>query len=171
MDITYYTFTLYVFLLVCAAIWFYARVMHKSKKEDKGSYEKDQRLLKLYQNVEDMLNAFEEYTEDSKKEINKGLEEMRTLIDEIKKAPARQEKKEEVRGPKEIKTEKKETSVPVKKKPEMVLEDETRMKAEDRIPLMISRGMSKTEIAKELGYSVREVSLILDIKKIRANEE
>ena len=87
MDITHYTFTLYVFLLVCAAIWLFGRVMRKSKKEDKNGYEKEQRLFKLYQNVEDMLGMFEEYAEEAKKEIETKLKEARELLENAGRQP------------------------------------------------------------------------------------
>ncbi len=70
MDITHYTFAFFVFLLVCCVIWVYGRVMRGNKRGDKSVYEKEQRLFKMYQNIEDMLGGFEEYVEEAKKELD-----------------------------------------------------------------------------------------------------
>lgn len=168
VDITLYPFALYVFLLVCAAIWVYGKVIKKEKKEDKGGYEKEQRLFKMYQNIEDMLNAFEEYTEEAKKEMDKNLSEIRELTEGMRKQPEKQVIKEDRKEAVSNKIKAEEKS-PLIKKPEKAAEEE--IKAADRIPLMVSAGMSRSEIAKELGLSIREVSLIMDIKKIKTNED
>lgn len=172
MDLTYYTFSFYVFLLACALIWFYGRVIRKAKKEDKSSYEKEQRLFKMYQNVEDMLNMFEEYSESAKSEISKSLEQARSLIENTKKPPEKRDKPvEHISVPASVPPETSGVTEIIKenKKPAKSPEKSNDMKAGDMIPLLLSRGMNKSEIAKELGLSVREVSLILDIKKIRTD--
>jgi len=190
MDITHYTFTLYVFLLVCAAIWLFGRVMRKSKKEDKNGYEKEQRLFKLYQNVEDMLGMFEEYAEEAKKEIEAKLKEARELLESAgaqrggegggaeragrpRKASAEAERSGR---PRKASAEAERAGRPRKASAEADLKkvlkiaEAVKLKPEDRIPEMLARGMDKNDIARELGLSVREVSLIMDIKKIRMDE-
>jgi hypothetical protein len=151
MDITYYTFAFFVFILLSVLIWFYGRVTRK--KADPGSAEKEQRLFRLYQNIEDMMGSFEEYAESAKKEIDEGLEKLKAIAGETKSVTVQ--------------------PLPFKQ-PELVprpektaaLPDESRLRTEDRISLLMQRGLSKGEIAKELGLSIREVSLIMDIKKI-----
>jgi hypothetical protein len=149
MDITYYTFALFVFVLLCILIWFYGRVTRK--KEDSGSYEKEQRLYRLYQNIEDMLGSFEEYAEEAKREIGAGLEKLKVSVGEATNAPAQPEKQPEYAP---------------KQRTEARPQDEIKLKNEERISQLMRRGLSKSEIAKELGLSIREVSLIVDIKKI-----
>lgn len=156
MDITHYTFAFFVFILLCVLILIYSRLMRGKKKDETGSFEKEQRLFKLYQNIEDMLGSFEEYAEESKKEISRALEQVSALISEAKNAPKLNEP---------------ETNKPAEKEKEAVKEtskkhDDTNIRPEDRIPQMVEKGMKKSEIAKELGLTIREVTLIMDIKKI-----
>ncbi|MGI6151273.1 MAG: hypothetical protein ACOYIR_04915 [Christensenellales bacterium] len=73
MNAMHYIFALYVFLLVCGVIWFYARTVGRAKSKDKKGYEKEQRLFTLYQEIEDMLKAFEQYVEEAKAEIEARL--------------------------------------------------------------------------------------------------
>lgn len=154
MDITHYTFALFVFVLLCILIWFYGRVTRK--KADTGSAEKEQRLYRLYQNIEDMMSSFEEYAEEAKKEIGGGLEKLKIALSETQSVPIQPVRQQEhaARAEKAI------------KKPQ----DETKLKNEERILQLMQRGLSKSEIARELGLSIREVSLIVDIKKITDND-
>jgi hypothetical protein len=153
MDITYYTFAFFVFILLCVLIWLFGRVTREKKKESTGSFEKEQRLFRLYQNIEDMMGSFEEYAESVKKEINEGLDSVKAMLEEKKSAPAEPEKQPEDEA----------------KNPERIIIkpiDEPKLKTEERIMRLAQKGMDKGEIAKELGLSIREVSLIMDIKKI-----
>jgi hypothetical protein len=99
MDITYYAFATYIFLLLIGGVWFFAKVFRGGKaKVDKSSYEKEQRLFTMYQNLEDMLAGFEELAEETKKDseeaLNKSeealkrademLKEVRRLTQEVK---------------------------------------------------------------------------------------
>ena len=101
MDITYYAFATYIFLLLIGGIWFFAKVFRGGKaKGDKSSYEKEQRLFTMYQNLEDMLAGFEELAEETQKGSEEALkkseealkrasemvEEVRRLSQEIKAA-------------------------------------------------------------------------------------
>lgn len=154
MDITHYSFAFFVFLLACLLIWFYKRMSRGGKKTDQGSYEREQRLFRLYQNVEDMLNSFEEYTEAAKAEIDKNIEKMNAMIknnaaltDKTPEAPVNSEK-----------------SVSLG-------ESGTEMKPDEMIPLLVKKGMGKNEIAKQLGLTVREVSMIMDFKKITTSAD
>ncbi len=154
MDLSHYMFAFFVFLLIGLLIWFYSKTVGKKDKEEKSSYEKEQRLFHLYQNIEDMLGGFEEYAEEAKKEISAGLEQVKVLLDETKKAPSGTDNK--------IKTNEK----PVKKREKKAPVPKTGQEPEDRIPELMKKGMDKNEIAKELGISIREVSLMMDVKKI-----
>jgi len=74
MDITYYAFATYIFLLLIGGVWFFAKVFRGGKtKGDKSSYEKEQRLFTMYQNLEDMLAGFEELVEETKKGSDEAL--------------------------------------------------------------------------------------------------
>lgn len=176
MDITYYSFAFFVFVLLCILVWFYGRVTRK--KADPGSQEKEQRLFRLYQNIEDMMAGFEEYAESAKKEISEGLGKLNAALGETKSAPVQPVKQPEYVKPAEYSsppgyvkpTEYARPSeyVNTPEQPAARQQDESKLKTEERISLLIQRGLNKGEIAKELGLSIREVSLIMDIKKIAA---
>ncbi len=158
MDITHYSFAFFVFVLLCALILINARVSRGKRKDDTGSFEKEQRLFRLYQNIEDMMAGFEEYAEEAKSEIARGLEQLNAhaLVSEPGSAIVNAAS-DEIIAPEPEKTAKSKTSAK---------KEALEMKPEDRIPLLVKKGMSKSEIAKELGLSIREVTLIMDIKKI-----
>ena len=214
MDYTHFVFAFYVFLLVCGAIWYYGRVTRSGKKKDMSDYEKEHRLFVMYQNVEDMLDSFEEYAEGAKSGIDERLAKVESLIEDLRKelasgrearareesrtAPVREMRREEAdiqpapidkqadtidkqveivepapehtqqesmfepdpEPESRTKTEKpqKETKSPAEK---------PKLKTPDLIQQYAEQGMNKEEIAKALGISKREVSLIMEIKKIK----
>ena len=196
MNFTHFIFAFYVFILVCGAIWFYGRVTGPDKKKDKSSYEKEHRLFVMYQNVEDMLDSFEEYAEGAKAGIDERLGQVEALIEGLRKEwenlaeqRARLERpapvQEEPAGPVEIdrqddpkpQAEPEAESVPepaIKAQTPPVKQktkdknnaDKPKPKTPDLIQQYAEQGMSKEEIAKALGISMREVTLIMEIKKI-----
>lgn len=166
MNITHYMFASYVFLLLFVLIWFCGRVMRSDKKKDKSSYDKEQRLYKLYQNIEDMLGGFEEYAEEAKTAMDERLKQAEALIEELMSAtenrPAAECKPKTARetGPAPETWESKEQNS-AGNAPER-----PKRRVEELIPQYIAKGMDKEEIAKALGISSREVSLIMQIKKL-----
>ena len=167
MDFTYYAFAFFVFLLVCAAIWFYSRVTGNREKKDKSSYEKEQRLFQMYQNIEDMLGSFEEYAEEAKADIEERLKQAEALINGVQSAPQNRPENHRAVGSysKPVPEERVEMTLP--KKNIRSTSDKPKNKMEDLIPQYLAKGMSKEEIAKVLGISSREISLIMEIKKIQ----
>ena len=160
MNITHYIFAFYVFILVCAVIWLYGRVTHAEKKNDKSSYEKEQRLFKMYQNIEDMLSSFEEYTEEAKAEIDERLKQAEALIGKMESA--------ESTGNAPARTRKTVSSAAVAEKKKTKSASEKRQNRV--ITQYIDKGMDKEEIAKALGISSREVALVMEIKKMNNSE-
>ncbi len=88
MGITEYAFVTYVFILLCFGIWLYGKFIHathrKSSKKQGGDYEKEQRLFKLYQNIEDMLASFEEFADEARADIELKKSEIKEMLDETK---------------------------------------------------------------------------------------
>lgn len=205
MDFTHYMFAFYVFLLVCGVIWFHARVTRGGKKDDKSSYEKEQRLFVMYQNIEDMLDRFEEYAEEAKggfddriRHVENLIEELRAEIENLRAHRAKKEEAKPKAAPEAKAEEKTETPAPtgppletepepapavkaeapaapatereafVKRPQKESSPAKSRPKTPDLIQQYLEAGMSKEEIAKTLGISMREVTLIMEIKKIHA---
>ncbi len=60
----WYLFAVFVFLLAALLIWFYKRTPRSQKKREEKSFEREAKLFKLYQNIEDLMDGFEEYVEE-----------------------------------------------------------------------------------------------------------
>ncbi len=177
MDITHYAFASYVFVLVCAGLWFYGRVSRSGRKNkgDKSAYEKEQRLFTLYQNVEDMLGSFEEFAEETKKETAQTLKKAALLLEEAKglsaelkslRQAAQQNNKTADAQPAAA-APLPETARPDQKPsapaPDAAAVTEAPLKINEKIALLDAQGLGATDIAKTLGISVREVTLALDM--------
>ncbi|MGI5918321.1 MAG: hypothetical protein ACOX8N_01485 [Christensenellales bacterium] len=192
MDITHYAFATYIFLLAMAGAWFLAKVFRAGKNKDsKTSYEKEQRLFTMYQNLEDMLAGFEELAEETRKSTEEALkkseqalrqasemvEEARRLSRQLETAETAAQP-EEPRGVLWSEQPRVPESEPEQQKPEQVWEapaPKPAQKAEDsgqvssplkineKIRLLSAQGLAPVEIAKTLGISVREVTLVLEL--------
>ncbi len=197
MILDYYVFAAYVFLLVCAAIWLLGRLLKKSKKgdgEQHTSYEKEQKLFTLYQNVEDMLSSFEEYVEEAKGEANQSLAKMQDMLQETRslaaqlkaaqssipisvknpvasETPQKADIKEETSSQSELAQSihaLKATPAAPQSVPLRQAAVRKSSTTSNKVSELYARGMAQNEIARRLGISVREVTLAL---KIRNTEE
>lgn len=192
MNLDYYVFAAYVFLLVCAGIWLLGRVLRKSRKgnaEQHTSYDKEQKLFNLYQDVEDMLSSFEEYVEEAKGETDKSMDKMQGMLEETRslamqlkamqsstpistkdleapetlpKAPSEQDAVPQMEQTENIHIIK---SAPVQPQPAPVRKpiDRKVSNTGNKVAELYARGMTQNEIARRLGISVREVTLALKI--------
>ena len=157
MDYTYYLFALFVFLLVCAAIWFFSKIYKGAKKEETNDYAKEQRLYKLYQNVEDMMTSFEEYVEQSKAELDQKLSQIESML-EKPGSEQQQEAKNTNAVTKSADHSGQKASAAVQK---------SKQNTEKEIAQMVADGMDINDIAKSYGISSKQVSLIMEINKLK----
>jgi len=168
MDITVFAFAFFVFLLLCALIWMYSRLKRPKKSAEDAVSEKERRLYKLYQNLEDMMNGIEEYVEEARSGIAKDKEEIAAIHAKIENMHVIYKNDIQARVEEEVKPKEKETEKEIEK-------DAPAAKKEIKIPRNISKsevvrylkdeGMEDDKIAKELGISKGEVLLILGLKK------
>ncbi len=196
MILDYYVFAAYVFLLVCGAIWLIGRVLKRSKKsnEEHGSYDKEQKLYTLYQNVEDMLNSFEEYVDGAKEEADQRMAKMQAMLEETRSLTAQLKAtqnsvpisaKDSVAAEMPHKAVIKEDILRQSEQAKSIPEMKAAPAAPQSVPSrqaaarkssatsnkvseLYDRGVAQNEIARRLGISVREVTLAL---KIRNTEE
>lgn len=184
MDLSAYLFVTYVFILLCVTIWLLGRVLRKSKRAretEKTGFEKEQKLFTLYQNVEDMLASFEEYVEETQSESDKTIAEMQKILEEVKRlagclrtASTAGETAEPVAVAVQIHeepvvqwTESLHLVAPMPLK----ISDEPRKPAStpklsktgSKVLELRANGLEQSEIAKQLGISVREVTLAMKI--------
>jgi len=192
MDITHYAFATYIFLLAIAGAWFLAKVFRAGKgKDSKSSYEKEQRLFTMYQNLEDMLAGFEELAEETRKSTEEALrkseqalmqasemvEEARRLTRQLEAAETTAQA-EEPRGELWREQPKAADPEPEQQKLEQAWEEpapkpvqkaedsgqvSSPLKTNEKIRLLSAQGLMPVEIAKTLGISVREVTLALEL--------
>lgn len=89
MGITEYAFATYVFILLFIGMWLFGKLIRpahkKSSKKQSGEYEKEQKLFNLYQNIEDMLAGFEEFTEETRAELEKTKSEITEMLEKAKR--------------------------------------------------------------------------------------
>lgn len=158
MDITHYTFAFFVFVLVCITIWFYSRLERK-KKSESNEYQKEQRIYKLYQNVEDMMTGFEEYVEEVKAELDSKISEITSKLEDS-------DGKQNVLEPVILEEEKPfEISEEVKEQPKN--EPKQKENAQEVVEELLEKGVELDEIAKKLEMSRRELSLMMKFKSGR----
>ena len=184
MDLSAYLFATYVFILLCVTIWLFGKVLKKSKKAreiEKTGFEKEQKLFTLYQNVEDMLASFEEYVEETQSETDKTITEMQKILQEVKRLAASlqvgsadSEAAEPVAVAVQIHDEsavQRTESLHLVAPMPLKIPDEARKPASppklsrtgSKVLELRANGLEQNEIAKQLGISVREVSLAMKI--------
>lgn len=222
MGITEYAFATYVFILLCIGMWLFGKFIRtankKGSKKQEGDFEKEQRLFKLYQNIEDLLAGFEEFTEEARAETEKAKEEIREMLSEAKRICQTAQNASENKNDTFAKAAASET-LPVITPPssaalaaykaaanikmtepetetakgkhdtrestsEPVKEHSTdnavavavnglspierlQLKIPDKVAEMSARGLDVSDIAQQLGISVREVSLAMKIRKVQ----
>ncbi|MFA5675331.1 MAG: hypothetical protein WDA65_02300 [Christensenellales bacterium] len=217
MGITEYAFATYVFILLCIGIWLFGRFTRaanmKSSKKQNDAHEKEQRLFKLYQNIEDLLAGFEEFTEEARTEAEKAKAEIMNLVDEaIRVCGAAQKDSETVNGifSKAAAPETLPVITPASanaravykavasimpgvseregyKDKQAALDSEAepdtenlpaaanglspierlQLKIPDKVADMSAKGLDINDIARQLGISVREVSLAMKLRKVQ----
>lgn len=205
MDMTHYAFATYVFLLVCAGIWLVGRLVRPSGGKQKGekqkvSYDKEQRLFQLYQNIEDMLAGFEEYVEEARAETERSKAEISALLEKAAHRTDRSGAQQEtpaddaapapaaepasvprpsavVRAAYRAGSKVAQSADPEPEEPDETVPEppagaepfpeaaEKNMKPGERVAALAERGLDKTQIAQQLGMSIREVTLAMKIKK------
>ncbi len=60
-----------------------AQAGKKHKEGEKSSYEKEQKLFHLYQNIEDLLAGFEEYVEEARADTECSKAKIATMIEQV----------------------------------------------------------------------------------------
>lgn len=148
----YYLFVIFIF---CLALLFLVALKYLwSKKPKDDEQNKDEKLLRLYRQIEDMMESFETYVSEVKEEIEnekkRSLGEMQKHYDgfahqiEVAVQPEASAKKE-ARHVKAVK--------PADK-----------LSRSDQIRKMYEEGTSLADIAKTFNMTLSEIKLIIDVK-------
>ena len=85
MEIGYYGFAFFVFILLCLLMILYNYLFSDMKRQKKLLDEKENKLLRLYQSVEEALDDFHDSVEGSHGEITRQLCELGELHAEVER--------------------------------------------------------------------------------------
>ena len=182
MGIEYYGFAFFIFLLICALAFLFRYLFADTKRQQKLLDEKEGKLLRLYQTVEELMDDFHDSVAEAKadmekmvRKINAGLEsanKTETQEQEIKSEPKKQ-KVQRVPNTKAPKAPEAEFKQVMRSAEEEVDEGTATTVAQlatgltARIMELSEQKMSDAQIARELGITQSEVGLVLGINKKR----
>lgn len=122
--------------------------------------DREERIFKLYQNIEEMMDDFESYVLDAQKEIE--AERSKSFQPISQENIQASENLQDPAGIKEVPTavENNETDVPRKPLADKSQQPDSKV---NEVINLYNKGLSKEQIAKELKISRTEVQLILNI--------
>lgn len=176
-----------VIWLLTLRYWRGAEKKKNKKNDTPGTAEREARVFKLYQEIEGMLDSFEQYVT----EVHEELERERTALHEtsrqahvmlmqsmekaaaIEKLAAAPPPPPPVSASPEKKTQdaKEKEKVPETKTPRSRLSDRDRQTLDKleskskRVRFLMSRGFAVDEVARELDIGIGEVRLIADLDR------
>lgn len=148
VGVAQYVFALFVFVLAASLIFLFVKLLGGSRKKvDERLLEREQRMERLFNNIQESLEAAEQYIEESKRDIavereriNNALEEVNLLKLELEMRPMEIEHTEPI--------------VEIEEEPQ-------KLPMRSEVSKLAQEGYSVSEIARKLGYSKTEVSLML----------
>lgn len=158
MGAEYYLFALFIFGLAAMLVFLFIRGSKKNKLEDtQGQDEREQKIMMLYFEVEDMINALKEYVEVSKERIQADIDRIETDMQAVKlllnHMPSDQQHEKKAAEPmpeQEVQME------PTKDNMETLRQ---------QVILMSSQGESVEQIAQKLGLSKGEVAFMVKLNQ------
>ncbi len=164
-----YLFAAFLFLLICVLLFLYRRfiVLPNGKKasaeaEAQGR-EKEERLFRLYQNIEEMMDNFEGYLEDTreqmesvKAEVARQQQQIGELIEHAEAIEARTLSAiDSVRGGRHARQEQQPEEAD---KPAAVSGKKGK---QDAVRELLNKGMTVEQIAQKMELSINEVKLVV----------
>jgi hypothetical protein len=172
-----YLFAVFIFILLCALLYIYKRYISqpKGKKESPADGEsgeaargREERLFKLYQNMEDMMDGFEAYIEDTRDQMESVKRQMQQQSDGLGEMLKRVEAAESgaraalaaMRAGDRPEIKKEAAPVAVEK-PVDAPPGGKRSSHHDAVKELLARGMTVEQIAQKLELSINEVRLIV----------
>lgn len=166
-----YIFSIFIFLLLCALIIIWRLVARPKGRnaaapvDETASKEKEERLFRLYQNIEEMMDNFEAYIEDSREEVESVKRQMQMQAEGINEMIKRVEVAEAgARESLAALQAKDAPEPPVKKAGAADVPEEApavkQATKQERVRELLERGLTPVQAAKKMELSVNEVKLI-----------
>ena len=172
MNYTNFIFALFVFALFCLSVQVFA------KKKGKQVSQKEQRLLQLYENLEEMMDDMEEYVRSAKEDLARDrvqMADMMTELEQLKKQVKSQKQEQqqvfqvlsqtEPQAPRKRGRPRKYPLPTVVAKTEPTKPVLVKSKHE-LVNELVAQGYMEEGIAKQLGISKGEVALIMGLRKL-----
>ena len=152
----YYALSVFIFILCFLILLAIKFMFPKKKKQDDDA--KDEKLLRLYRQIEDMLESFEEYVNEVKKELANDKETIQASLDTYEQNMNEKIKKLEAVNFKEEVVKLNQT-----KKSKSSGNKSDKLSRNEQVKQMYSDGMSLNDIAKKLNLTSGEIKLIIDV--------
>jgi hypothetical protein len=171
MGAEVYLFAIFVFVLLCILLVLYRymiigakqKLTKESEEETAAKKEREERLFRLYQNMEEMMDNFEAYIEETRESVEAAKAEMRQQAQTIGDLIARGEATEmnarsaaamlrNADKPAEPKRDA--ASIPAE-------EGGRRLTRQDAIRELLAKGLTVEQIAQRLELSINEVRLVV----------
>lgn len=184
LGIEYYAFAFYVFILICIIIFICRAAFSRYKKQKMFFDEKEAKLLKLYQTVEDAMDEFFDMAAESKSEMDEALRKLSSITGVVYKSSGRFKSNAEISEQNEIapvsETEKdlnaediklthqRSGSFPQKEtapRNSSELSDGTVYLRNETILRLFRCGKTRAQIAQELNITQNEVDLVIGMNK------
>ncbi len=151
-----YIYALFIFGLLCVLVVLYRRAGstgRRAQAEQDTERAKQERLFKLYQNIEDMMDSFEGYLEQSREQMQSErarMDEQLAAVEALcQRAEAVRERLE--RAEREEQAERAQNAVA----------EAGRSGRHDIVRTMLDQGMTPEEIARAMDVSINEIKLIV----------
>ena len=166
----FYLFALFVFALLLVLLLLYWRLIviprgRKPKNDDvlEKEREKEERLFRLYQNIEEMMDNFEGYIEDTREQMESLKAESARQADKAAELLRRVETTEAKAIAAVAALRPKERPEPSHSDQEAVAkpQDGKRGAKQDAIRDLLNKGMTVEQIAQKLELSINEVRLVV----------
>ncbi len=166
-----YIFAAFIFLLICVLLFLYRRfiVLPKGKRlsddaEAQGR-EKEERLFRLYQNIEEMMDNFEGYLEDTrgqmelvKAEMGRQQREIGELIERAEAIEARALSAIDTTSAAERRAARQGAQQGIEPEKQVVSGKKGK---QDAVREQLNKGLTVEQIAQKLGLSINEVKLVV----------
>lgn len=146
----YYLFSLFVFFLVLIILLVVKRMF---KRNQDTFLIQEEKLLKIYSQIEDMMDGFDDYVEEVKREIKDSQDDIKVYLKKYKTDMNKTYSQE----PKVV-------------QPEVVqIKDDTQQGDEvsinEKVKKLYGEGVGINEIAKKFNITEAEINLIVNISK------
>ena len=178
MEAKYYLFAVFVFALICAAIFLCHYLFSDIRRQKKMLDDKEAKLLRLYQSLEDVMEEFSDSVNLAGEDIKAQKEQMARQQQELYaymkelRLGVLTEKEEEIKAGAEPQNEvlfkdylaeydQNQKTEAKEEEPQTAAHGKNR----DKILAMAAYGQDRLQIARELNITLNEVDLVLEMTK------